>query len=304
MRRTIFVLMLYLALCGGAWGRDARSVADWLCSRIFEGDGVTLGLACDGFFGLRIAPKGKPVQNITGLWRLEPDGIGLSLLNLQDSEIKMSVGRDGLHAILGKIGRITLLPSQTEKASFRVTGMLELKGDKAVLKDAASGRAFFVKPDPAAKDGKFAVVEVAIGPEGVQPGKMIRHSGAVPRFFERKDVIGADFGKDVCNRFWLLPHLPGVDKAALRFASPQVNGKTGDKEGSFEISGRGLRLEGGYILAKDKLTISASRASLRNLEIIGAGEIARTVLGEFDWRLSPAGLELLGADRRILLLAL
>lgn len=304
MAKTFSALILLLALSLNALARDANDVADWLCARPFVAEGVSLALARDGFFGLRIAPPGKSVQNITGLWRLASDGVDLSLLNLQDGEIKVSVGKDALHASLGKLGQVTLSPGQAQTAEFRVTGLLELDGGKAVLVDAASGRSFPVQPDPAAKGGKFAIVEVEIGRGEVKAGKMLRHSAPVPRLYERPQPVQADFASDVCKRFWLLPHIGGVEKAALRLGEPQVNHKSGDMKGSFEITGRGLRLEGSYTLAKDKLTLEASRANVRNLEIIGAGEIAKTVLGQFVWRLSPAGLELTGADKRVLLLAM
>lgn len=303
---TALAAVLFFLLCANVHGRTPHDVGDWLCSKIFEGAGATLALACDGFFGLRIAPPGKSVQNITGLWRLAPDAIELSLFNLQDAKMQISVGKDGLHASLGALGQVTLLPMETEKALFRITGLLELRGGEALLTDAASGRSFPVKPDPAAEDGKFAVVELEIGKDGFHTGKMLKHSRPVPRLYEHphSSCDPEEFNKSVCNLFWLLPSLPGVEKSALRFSSPKQNVKTADYEGSFEVVGKGLRLEGQYILTNDRLTLTASRASVRNLEIIGAGEIANLALGQFTWRISPRGLELLGGKQSLLLLAM
>lgn len=304
--RAGLIFLLLLSLASPAFGRDAHSIGEWLCGRLFEGDSVTLALAPDGFFGLKIAPAGKSVQNITGLWRLSPDGVELTLFNLQDAEIKMGVGKGVLHGAFANLGQVTLLPVQTKKAQFRITGLLETDGDKAILTDAASGRSFSVKPEPDAKNGQFAVVELEIGPGYLQTGQMLKHSRPVPRLYDFAHAPkgGQDFRKDVCGRFWLLPPMPGIDKASLLFAQPNANSENADLKGSFEVSGPGLRLEGTWLLSQDKLTLHASRANVRNLEIIGADELAKAVLGEFNWRLSSRGLELSGGAKPLLLLAL
>lgn len=284
--------------------RDADSIGTWLCGRVFEGGDAILGFARDGFFGLRIAPPGKSVQNITGLWRLSSDGVDLTLLNQQDARIEMSVGNGALHGSFGPGGQITLLPVQKEAAPFTITGLLRLSDGRASLTDAASGRVFPVQADASAKDGMFATVEAEISRGTTRTGKMIRHSRQVPRLYNAPVAGNAQkFDELVCDRFWLLPSLKGVEKAALRFSRPHKNQDNADLKGVFELAGPGLRLEGTYTLIGGKLTLAASRASVRNLEIIGAGEIARLLPGEKAWQVSPRGLELTGADGSILLLA-
>lgn len=306
MKKLICQLLLILAASTVHAERNAETVSDWLCGSIFEGGGATLALAQDGFFGLRLDIPNKPPQNMTGLWRLSPDGVELILATLQDIELKLTVGKDGVHALLGPLGNVTLLPSQSEKAVFQATGYLDLQPEGAILTDAASGRSFPVIAKPEAKSGKFAVVEIEIGRGVAQAGNMLQHSGAVPRFYElpaAEQTVEA-FIKEACDRFWLMPYLSGVEKAGIRFSPPRQKGKNAPFEGSFEVVGEGLRLEGRYRLTEDKLTTYASGASVHNLELIGAGAVAAAILGEFGWRLSSRGLELLGNKRPMLLSAI
>lgn len=306
MKKLICALLLILAATTVRAERNAQTVSDWLCGSIFEGGGATLALTQDGFFGLRLEIPQKPPQYMTGLWRLAPDSIELILATLQDIELRLTVGKDGIHALLGALGNVTLAPSQNEKAIFQATGYLELQPGGALLTDAASGRSFPVIAKPEAKNGKFAVVEIEIRQGTAQAGNMIQHSGAVPRFYELPTAgpTAEVFIREVCDRFWLLPFLNGAEKSGIRFAHPRREGKGVDLEGSFEVVGQGLRLEGRYMLAEGKLTTHASRASIHNLELIGAGAIASTILGEFSWRLSPRGLELLSDKRPVLLSAI
>lgn len=283
-----------------AYGRDARTIGDWLCGRIFAGDGATLAMTCDGFFAMRLLGKNTPPQNMTGLWRLDADGVNLTLYNRQDSEIHMTVGQNSLHASLGGKIQAELAPSPENRAKFRVTGLFERRGKTETLTDASSGRIFPAHAPEAAHD-KFATFELIIDKSGAHVGKAIRHSGSVPRFFARGAAsTGFDaFSKEVAGRFWLLPPLPAVPKAALRLAPPVM-----DKDGpggSFEIAGPGLRYEGNYSLDNDKLTFKPERASRRNIKLMGAGELAEIFQGALLWQVTPRGLEIVGARKLLLL---
>jgi len=268
---------------------------------VFEGDGAVLALTCDGFFGLRLEQGKKPRQDITGMWRLSGDGIELTLFNLQDGEIHATVGETAIHATLGGEIQASLLPVQAQSATFRATGLLERENGKETFTDAASGRIFPVKA-PEAASGKFATVEMVIGPRGAAAGKILSHSGQVPRFFTRQpSETGMDaFRKSVAGRYWLLPPLPDVPKAALRLAPPEnrLNGHSG---GDFEISGPGLRFEGAYVLEDNKLTLNASRDSVLNTKLVGAGALLEAIKGILVWRISPLGLELSGGRKLLLL---
>lgn len=237
---------------------------------------------------------------MTGLWRLSPDGVELSLFNRQDMNITLAVGKEAIHASLGNLGAVTLLPTEKKQATFTITGLMEKNGNLATLTDAASGRVFSLKPDSVGADGKFATVEVEIGVEGAKAGKVLAHSGSVPRFYERpENQTGADlFIKRIAGHYWRLPPFKGASKTAINFSVPKDI--KGQLAGSFEISGPDLRLEGNYTLDNDKLTLKASRANLRNLEIIGAAELGKIMLAKFVWQLSPAGLELKGLHTLLL----
>lgn len=306
MRKLVVALLLILVANSVHAERNPQTISDWLCGSIFEGGGATLAMTRDGFFGLRMEIPQKPAQNVTGLWRLSPDGIELILATLQDIEIRLTVGRDGIHALLGPLGNVTLLPSRNDKAIFQATGYLEVQPGGAILTDAASGRSFPVVAKPDAQNGKFAVVEIEIGQGTAHAGNMLQHSGTVPRFYElpAAEQTVELFMRDVCDRFWLLPFLNGVEKSGIRFSPPLQKGESPNFEGRFEVVGQGLRLEGGYRIAGGKLTTYASRASVRNLELIGAEAVAAAILGEFSWRLSSRGLELLGDKMPVLLSAI
>ena len=302
--RRLAPLLVLLALAPGqcALARSGHEVGDWLCSKIFEGGGITLAFGEDGFFAMKIAPQGKSVQHVTGLWRLAPDGVDLTLYTLQDSRMRMSVGKGALYALFGQGSHVTLVPVQKEKASFRITGMLR-KGGLPVLTDAGSGREFEVNEDANAADGKFATAEIDMGKGGISKGRIIRHSGVVPRVLEMEgqNYSGGDFAAAATERFWLLPQGLWQDKAAMRFSGSMP--ESPDAAGSYEVSGPGLRLEGKYRLQGNRLTLIPDPAGLRNLKILGAESLGRAVSGEFAWKLNSRGLELAGEHGRLLLLA-
>lgn len=276
-------------------GQD--SVAAWLSSRIFEGGGITLFLSPDGFFALRKVTPRNRVQDMTGLWRLSEDGVELDLFNYQDKAIKIAVGSYALHGSFGDSVSHTLLPTQKEKMAFTITGVLE----RGAISDAASGRSFKVEAAPEVAEGKFATAELEAGVAGYGNGRILRHSGTVPRFFERPPAqTGAKvFMERLAGSFLRVPPVKGVERAALRFGDP-VRQDNELLEGQFEVTGPGLRFEGNYTLNGNKLTLTAAENSLRNLRIIGAEALADNLLGEFTWQVSPRGLELSG-PRTILL---
>lgn len=310
-----------LAASAPLYGRDARQVGDWLCSRVFDGPAGTLALACDGFFGLRLEEGGKRRQDVTGLWKLSGDGIELTLFNRQDKEILMTVGKESLHGSLGENVQATLYEAPLPSASFRATGLVERQGGKETFTDASSGRSFPVTA-PDAADGKFATVEMLIGPWGVKTGEVIAHSGQVPRFFTRPQAeTGKEiFGKAVAGRYWLLPPMQNVPTGALRFSEPQQTplrkskktkkgaqahsetGANGVLQGAFEVSGPGLRMEGDYVLVEDKLTLNVRRDSYHNIKLMGAGALLEALKGSLAWRVSPRGLELASDREKLLLL--
>lgn len=306
---------------GASHARDARSVGDWLCSRIFDGPVATLALACDGFFGLRIEEGGKPRQDITGLWRLSGDGVQLTLFNRQDQEIHMTVGQESLHGSLGGNVQTSLQDAPLPAATFRATGLVERRNGREIFTDASSGRSFALAA-PEAEAGKFATVELEIGPLGVRTGSVIAHSGQVPRFFTRPQAqTGAEiFKKAVAGRYWLLPQLPDVPQGAMRFSVPDSTAPAPQEKlhrqkqenpvvapakllhGAFEVSGPGLRLEGTYVLEEDKLTLNVGRDSYRNIKLMGAGALLEALKGNLEWRISPRGLELVSGSEKLLLL--
>lgn len=299
----VFVALLVVA-AHSALARDSREIGDWLCAKIFEGGDITLAFASDGFFGMRIAPRGKSIQNITGLWRLATDGVDLTLYTLQDSRISMSVGRGALYALIGG-SHVTLLPIQKEKASFRVMGMLHKSAGTPVLIDAGSGMDIEVDDDANAADGKFATAEIEIGKGVRSRGRIIKHSGAVPRLLgvETQNTIGGDFARDVADRFWLLPANLWHEGAALRFSGPERDRQDKGESGSYEVSGPGLRLEGKYRVTGQKLVLIPDVRSLRNLKILDAEPLAKAFSGEATWKLTSRGLDIAGGHGRILLLA-
>lgn len=303
------------------YGRDAREVGDWLCSRVFDGLAGTLALACDGFFGLRLEGSGTRRQDATGLWRLSADGIELTLFNRQDKEILMTVGKASLHGSLGENVQATLHEAPLPSATFLATGLVERHNGRETFTDASSGRSFpLTAPD--AEAGKFATVELEIGPWGVRTGHVLAHSGQVPRFFARPEAeTGAKvFSKSVVGRYWLLPPMQNVPKGALRFSEPadaqppqtrkaqKSGGTTGaadgeeQKQGTFEVSGPGLRMEGSYVLAGDKLTLTVRRDSCYNIKLMGANALLESLKGNLAWRVSPRGLELASDKEKLLLL--
>lgn len=307
MRRlaSIAILAIFATMyfAERAPGRSAHEVADWLCAKIFEGGDVTLAFAPDGFFGMRIAPQGKSVQNITGLWRLAPDGIELELRILQDSRIRLSVGKGALYGIMGNGSHITLLPMQKDKATFRITGMLRKAGKNAILTDASSGRDFVIDDPGDAADGKFAIAEIEMSRGEVSDCRLIRHSRAVPRFYDPGMKGSGDFSEDVSGRFWLLPGRLWKEGAALHFSRPEKGRDESVLNGDYEVSGPGLRLEGRYSLSGEKLILTPNGRSMSNLELIGAGELGNAVSGEFTWHVSAGGLELVSVRGRLVLQA-
>lgn len=298
--RIVAGLLAGILLFGApAQARDAREVGDWLCQHVFEGEKIALAFTCDGFFGMSLADEGRPGQDITGLWSLDEDGISLHLFNRQDAAIHMTVGQSGLHASIGDKIHRTLVPAPAKKMTFKATGMITRDSGAELFTDAASGKQFPIKaPDAAAN--KFATVELEFASGEARARKALTHSRTVPRFFRLPpESSGPDtFAKSVAGRYWILPSLPGVPKAVLRLAAPdaQDNGA-----GYFEITGPGVRLEGKYALDKNKLTLKASRDSVRNTLIMGAGALVEALKGPLSWRLGSRGLELTGTRKLLLL---
>lgn len=296
---SALVLALWLALSAlPALARDMRSVAEWLCAHVFEGEGSALAFSRDGFFGLRLNEPNRPSQDITGLWRLAPDGVDLTLYTLQDMRLRMSVGKEAIHASLGPAAHMTLVPVPTEAVTFEVTGLLERNGKGAVLTDAASGHAFAIAEAGDATADKFATMEVTIKNGQTESGRVIRHSGQVPRFFEKPGGRSGVkvFLEDIVGRFWLLPPIAGVDSAAMRFSKPAEECK-----GRFDVSGPGIRLEGNYELQGDRLSLGASPENIRNIRLAGAEGLLEAVIGDFTWQLLPSGMELTGKRRTLMM---
>lgn len=303
--RAAAVLLLLAAPCPVSHARDAHSVGEWLGGKAFCAPGIALALDQDGFFALRMAADAKrPVQNVTGLWRLAQDGIDLTLFNHQDAEIRLTVGRDGLHGSLGDSGQVLLTRACEPDLHFRVTGILRRSPEGFHLSDASSGRNFAIVPDPLATPDRFATADVEFTNGFVKPGLLIRHSAPVPRFFTpRAQTPSLDLFKNaVQGKYWLLPPDLSSEQAALHFGEASRNGR-GEYEGNFDITGRGIRLDGTYLLNGGNLTLTASRASLRNLEILGLKALAKQMKGQFSWRLTSRGLEFTGNGASFRMLA-
>lgn len=302
---SILILALCLIVPNFVYGRDVGTITQWLCNHIFEGNGATLVLSKNGFFGLRLNVGKKTHRDLTGLWRISNDGIELALYNNQDAEIKLTVGEIALHSILPQIGDATLIPVQKQYAPFQIIGLLQGKGQNASITDANSGKQFKVNAKNA-PEGKFATAEIELGPAGAKTGKILAHSGSVPRYFHLPKSTKSSniFLESVVNRYWLLPSMKGIQAGSLRFSAPVPDSKNKKLiKGSYEISGPGLRLDGTYILSDEKLTLQASRASIHNLILMGAESVVKAFIGDLTWQLSPAGLELQGKERLLLLAA-
>lgn len=278
--------------------RDAQTVGQWLCSHLFSGPGATLAFCENGFFALRLENSRKEVQNISGLWRLDPDAISLTLMTLQDARLKMSVGQEAIHTTLPNLGPTTLFPAPLKSVSFLVTGMLERDGEGFALHDASSGMTFPV-PENKGESGKFATAEVEISPAGAHLTRIVSHSAPVPRYYLPPETTTGDgnFRDIIPQKYWLLPPGQAISLAALRFGPPNAKNC-----GSFEISGPGLRFEGDYTLNGDKLTLTANRANITALKSLGLEDIAHTFLATHNWRHSSRGLELTSNGRKVLLL--
>lgn len=293
------ILPAAFLLCGPclhAQARDAHSVGEWLGGKAFCGQGVNLAFDNDGFFALRMERGAKkPVQNVTGRWRLAPDGINLILFNHQDAEIHLSVGSMGVHGALDGSDQIHLAPDCEKNLHFRITGLLQNSGGAQYIIDAASGRRFEVKPDPLAEPDKFAIAEVEFENGFGKPGALLKHSRPVPRFAAppAEAPTSEVFKKGVMGKYWLLPPDLSSERTVLRFGDSEP-GQGGAYAGNFDVTGRGVRLDGNYRVDGENLTLTAPRASLRNLEIIGLESLARQLPGQFAWRLSSRGLELTG----------
>lgn len=302
---ALFLIAFFLSCPSGAVPRDAQEIGDWLCSKIFAGGDATLVFLPDGFFALRLAPQGKSVQNVTGLWRLEPDGVGLFLDTLQDARIRLSVGNGAIYALFGQNGHVTLLPVRRDKEKFRITGILTKRDNVPIITDAGSGKDFEVIAESGAQEGKFATAEIVLGGGKIGPAKLIRHSGTVPKLLDQVSAANSagNFVRDAIGKFWLIPANLWREPAALRFSPPERDEADENQSGDYEISGPGLRLEGKYQLAGKKLTLKPDAGNLQNLKIIGAGELGAALAGEFSWRLTSRGLELTGSRGRYLFLS-
>lgn len=304
----ILIFLLSLALVPAATAHsDVHGVVDpmdRLCGRIYSSDKVALALTCSGFFALRIG-DGKSAQHVSGLWRLERNGVDLSLMNLAYEPIRMSAGREAIHGTLPHAGHVTLKPGSAGSERFLITGMLKVNGGDATLTDAGSGRVFTL-PQGVAKpqmDDKFATVEIAVSGSDIRTTRLHSHSGSVPRFYVFPQSVKSDasFLEGVAGKFWLLPPMAGAERAALHFSA--VSGDNdGNARGRFEIVGPGLRLDGEYEVSGEKLTLKASRASVRNLELIGAAGVAAFFVGDLSWEVSPRGLGLTRDGRKMLLM--
>lgn len=296
-------VLLLCSITACAQGRDAAATGDWLCSRVFADSQTTLAFTCDGFFGLRRLVPGHKPNDITGQWRLDPDGIELTLFTHQDRRMLATVGKSGLHASLGQDHALALTPSEQRAAKVAVTGLLEKTGANAIITDAASGHVFQVAPLPEAMPGKFATAEITIENGAPVSGMLLRHSMPIPRFYENaQSRAGMEvFSQEVTGKYWLLPRLPGVEQAALRFGAPR-QAPGGECEGVFDITGPGLRVEGEYKITDKNLTLATSRSTIDSLKLLGAGALSDVLIGEMTWRLLSRGLEING-PRRLLLLA-
>lgn len=297
--RKFWILSLILAILGqsgGAEGRNAQEIGNWLASKIFEGDSATLAFCDDGFFGMKIAPQGKPEQNITGLWRLAADGISLTLYTLQDASMNLSVGNGAIYGSLAGVGSARLLPVQRDKAKFRITGLLKKNGLSYTLQDAASGKIFHMDGEGPYAEDKFATAEIEIGQGAASRGRIIKQSSRVPRIYalEGEESASAKF-EEVAERYWLLPSDLWPQRAALRFSRPA------GEMGSYDISGPGLRLEGKYALSGSELKLAPDMK--KELALIGADKLARALAGAFVWKLTSRGLKLEGNEKQFLLLA-
>lgn len=280
--------------------RDAQSAAEWLCGHLFSGPGATLAFCENGFFALRLENSRKEVQNISGLWRLAPDGIGLSLMTLQDAQMSMSAGAEAIHAILPNLGATTLFPLPLKTSLFRITGLLTGENGRLQLEDAASGMVFPVPPTEG-ETGKFATAELEISENGAAIRRLLTHSRTVPRYFAPAlATSGPEIFRDkVQERAWLLPPWPGLQAAALRLGPADTGGK-----GVFDITGPGLRLEGKYVLDGNKLTLAANGGNIKKLEILGLKSLADAFLAAHTWQHSSRGLELEREGKKILMLPL
>lgn len=276
----------------------------------FEKGKATLYLWPDHFFALTLG--GAHPRHITGIWRMNGDGVRMELFNSLDLSIGISRGKSRLYASLGDLGwgsGSLSRQANTPLPVFQATGKLE----KDSFEDMASGRVFALGPDVTA-DGNgplFATVEIRDG----KVGRVINRSTRFPRIYASAALAGepgrhraemASFSKNVLGHYWLLPPMRGVEKAALLFVPKKEvaanarneNDKKSEKiDGYIEISGPGLRGEGTFAVDGENVKISLDRESGINLAAIGAGDLASAIDGQFVWRATGGMLSLTGNGR-------
>lgn len=213
--------------------------------------------------------------------------------------MQLSVGKEAIHAMLPNLGPTTLFPAPFKPLDFKIVGMVHQTPNGLILEDASSGIAFPIPDTSFAKPDKFATALLNITTGGPKIIRILSDSRQVPRFWVHPPANSdlATFKEKVTHRYWLLPPTSGHAQAALRLDNPDQH-----NTGTFEISGPGLRLDGQFTLNEDKLTLTAERAKVRNLKILGASRISDAFLRQHTWCLSSRGLELESDGQRVLLL--
>lgn len=269
----------------------------------FEAGGARLYLWPDNFFVLIL--EGKLQRDITGWWRQSGDGVELELFNAQDLNIGISRGKKRMYVSLGALGwgAGELTPGEHGEAPlYRAIGRL----GKNAFEDMASGKKFALAPGliQTAENSRpvFASVEI----KNREVSRVLSQSRHFPRTYASAANEGksenfegiASFAKYVSGKYWLIPPMSGVEKAAIQFLPEEAAGhKTDGKNsenifGYVEITGPGIRGEGGFTANDGKLSIKLKNKSVKNLVLAGARSLAAAIDGDFSWKLAGAMLTL------------
>ncbi len=257
----VFILAVNMPLTAAAYPTlEAPAAYTALAS---NGDAVYnafLRLQDDYFFVLheRVSRAGKTVEqrSRTGIWRQLGDGGVLQLASRNGPTSKLNVGGGGnLYGDMRmtKISTANVIFKQTADSPrpYTVYGLLSFENDTITLTDSASGRVFSVDPDPrlakfAARNSKFFIqADVETAPYTRAPAlypttlRLISLHGASTSLPKQAPPTARLFRQIVTDGVWRLSArgLPPLDC---------VFTPSGEKTGTFTVSGQGIRLRARY----------------------------------------------------------
>ncbi len=246
------------------------------------------GMAYEAFLRLRgghffilhehvLLPGGKAKErSLTGTWRQIGEGALLQLANRNGLTLKLNVGGTGdlyggIRVLRARTVSVAFKKTEDRPRPFAIMGLLSFKGQKAALRDAASGRIFSLAPDArldalAARGAPlFADAEVEEEGEGLRLAHVRGVSSRLPAPTDRSP---ATFARIADGGLWRLS-APGLPPLHCAFA------RAGGAKGAFEAAGQGLRLRAAYEIGDSGIGFRVDEADARLLEAAGAGELPR-----------------------------